>query len=291
MRSTSRSKCSRMRGSVRAPYGDSSSTSTARLNSCLAASKCPCSSSFWPALKWRSDSAIRVRTGSSTAGAPSKPPGRGVTLPGPDARQRPWAPHSRVQDVSSAMNVRDCRCDSTHSGRSAMSAACHAGRIVSRPHCGGSVFLITRGQRAYAREPARTYGRASLALLSRWVNNKSNRLSSSRTFTRATGATVKTRCCSPRSRADGVTIARSETTSFLPGLNRRPDVLFADEVERRLSGGGAFGPGARRLAVAAVAPRSEEVVDLPGERVAADPARCRASVTARSCRGRARSAP
>ncbi len=55
MRSTSRSKCSRIRGSVRPPYGDSSSTSTARSNSCFAASKWPCSSSLWPALKWRSE--------------------------------------------------------------------------------------------------------------------------------------------------------------------------------------------------------------------------------------------
>ena len=41
MRSTSRSKCSRTRGSPRAPSGDSSSTSSAESNSCLARSRCP----------------------------------------------------------------------------------------------------------------------------------------------------------------------------------------------------------------------------------------------------------
>jgi two-component system cell cycle response regulator DivK len=62
--STSRSKCSRIRGSVRAPYGDSSSTSRARLNSDLAVPRLPSCSSRWPASKWRVDVAIRSRTGS-----------------------------------------------------------------------------------------------------------------------------------------------------------------------------------------------------------------------------------
>ena len=53
MRSTSRSKCSRIRGSVRAPNGDSSKTSRARLNAVLALSRWPSCSSFWPASKWR----------------------------------------------------------------------------------------------------------------------------------------------------------------------------------------------------------------------------------------------
>ena len=66
MRSTSRSKNSRTRGSVLAPELDSSSTLIDRLNSCFAASKWPCSSSFCPALKWRSESAISFNTGSST---------------------------------------------------------------------------------------------------------------------------------------------------------------------------------------------------------------------------------
>src|SRR6476619_2855234 len=56
-----------MRGSVRAPYGDSSRTSSARLNSAFAVSRWPSCSSFWPAWKWRFDSLIRSTTGSAGA--------------------------------------------------------------------------------------------------------------------------------------------------------------------------------------------------------------------------------
>ena len=72
MRSMSRSKCSRVRASVRAPYGDSSMTSTARSNSVRARSRWPRVNSRSPASKCRCEDSISVAMGSgggTTTGA------------------------------------------------------------------------------------------------------------------------------------------------------------------------------------------------------------------------------
>jgi len=76
-----------------------------------------------------------------------------------------------------------------------MLAACHAGRIVSRPHSAGappfdnaqgdlSASKVECCERGGPGDP-RTYGSKSLALLSSWVNSKSSSLSNSGFFTPA----------------------------------------------------------------------------------------------------------
>src|SRR6516225_4205799 len=158
MRSTRRSKCSRTRGSVRAPYGDSRSTLTARLNSCLAASTCPCSSSVCPVLKWRSEVAINAVTGSTALMSSTSVRGEaggwswGREFP---AAREAWSaaagaptgsdfmaePQAVMRGSSTSTAVRCQRNPNIRALRDVRSNRCYQlPRTVSRPHChcGGS---------------------------------------------------------------------------------------------------------------------------------------------------------
>ena len=215
MRSTSRSKCSRIRGSVRPPYGDSSRRLTARLNSCLA----------------RLD----------VAQLELPLPGGEMALRfGDQGQNRILGRRRRRSERRRRSGWRGCRrAGSDVTPASTLTAWVRESR---RPACrrrSGDAGRSARQRRVfcpYIREAARQdtslTAEPSTISLARSIVGSVLRL-------RANGATVNTRCCiaqlSRRRRHDGPFGDDKLSTR----LQRQPYIFLTDEIERRLVGLGS----------------------------------------------------
>ena len=129
-----------MRGSDRAPYGDSSRISSARLNSIFAWTRCPSSSSCCPVAKRCWEASMRARTGSAgvgsaggSGGAASTVRGGGVTCGA--ACWRAAEPQPRLIDAARTGATSKGSQECFTIGRSAKGSAPPAGR--SRCPSGG----------------------------------------------------------------------------------------------------------------------------------------------------------